>query len=68
MVDSYLTSQGDMWDTIALKLYGNERHLHLLLAANPAHHSVVFFSAGVSLVVPPAPASVSDNPLPPWKA
>lgn len=63
----YTTSQGDTWDIIAKKEYGNERQMHLLIAANPAHNRVLFFSAGVVLVVPEAPKVVATNPLPPWK-
>jgi phage tail protein X len=67
MVDTYTTSQGDMWDTIAKTLYGNELNMNLLIAANPGHNTTVFFSGGIVLTVPAAPVAVQTNPLPPWK-
>ncbi|TDL50951.1 LysM domain-containing protein [Paenibacillus dendritiformis] len=63
---TYTTIQGDTWDGIAYKVYGTESQMAELMRANPAHISTVIFSAGVTLIIPPMPANVSDG-LPPWK-
>lgn len=66
MPSTYTTVQGDTWDIIALKKYGTEKGMHLLLGANPAHRDTVLFSAGIAIIVPDAPAAVNEN-LPPWR-
>ncbi|MBI9092727.1 MAG: tail protein X [Desulfobacterium sp.] len=62
----YITTQGDTWDIIAFKLYGNEKAMDKLIEANPAHRDTVFFSANVSLVVPVVEMRSTD-PAPPWR-
>lgn len=67
-MDDYRTAQGDAWDSIAKKLYGDEYLASLLINANPKHRLTVLFSAGVILTVPDAPSSVQTvNNLPPWR-
>lgn len=62
----YVTIQGDMWDSIAYKVYGSESGMAELMAANPDHLNTVIFGAGIRLVVPVASVP-NDNRLPPWK-
>jgi phage tail protein X len=66
MPSVYSTVQGDTWDIIALRVYGSEKGMDVLINANPAYRETVFFGAGVVLAVPPAPATVNAN-LPPWR-
>lgn len=69
MVNSYTTTQGDAWDSIAYKLWGEERLAHILMQANPEHMDVLLFPAGIVLAVPPRtrqPRPVAT--LPPWAA
>lgn len=63
---TYLTIQGDTWDGIAYKLYGQAELMTLLLAANPDHTQTVIFSGGVALIAPDKPADASQT-LPPWR-
>lgn len=63
---SYITIQGDAWDTIAYRLWGDERLFMALAQANPEHMDVLTFPAGVVLRIPPAPARVIKQELPPW--
>lgn len=66
MANTYSTVQGDMWDHIAKKVYGDEYKLHFLMEANPKHIETVIFAAGVTLLVP----SLSEENqalLPPWR-
>jgi phage tail protein X len=62
----YTTIQGDTWDGISLKLYGNERYATLLMEHNQRHVHTMIFSAGVLLDVPDVPAQQAAT-LPPWK-
>lgn len=65
---TYTTVQGDMWDTVAYRLWGNEKLFHYLLAANPACHGMVVFPAGVSLAVPTLTTEQCTTAMdPPWK-
>lgn len=65
---TYTTNQGDMWDLIAHKVYGNTAHVVKLLDANPVYNKVFIFSAGVVLQVPELDESDIDTSyLPPWR-
>lgn len=62
----YRTVQGDMWDLIAYKVYGQEQNFPLIMEANPEHIKTVIFGAGVLLDIPDTPVETSGS-LPPWK-
>lgn len=66
MLKTYTTVQGDMWDSIAHKLYGTETALNMLLEANQQYKDCVLLPAGLVLTVPDYSAPVSDE-LPPWR-
>ncbi len=63
---TYTTTQGDMWDLIALRVYGRETAMAELLKANPAHHAIMVFPAGIKLICPDINRAVSYA-LPPWR-
>jgi phage tail protein X len=66
---SYTTKQGDMWDTVAKRVYpdmGGELLMTLLIDANPDHRDVVIFPGGVILAVPEVEIPAVRD-LPPWK-
>lgn len=66
--NAYMTSQGDMWDAIAYRLWGNEALFHHLLAANPRHRDIVVFPAGIVLAVPDITPELTVKAVdPPWK-
>lgn len=48
----YSTVSDETWDQVALKAYGTERFANVLLAANPAYQSIVFFDTGMVLIIP----------------
>lgn len=62
----YVTIQGDMWDGVAYRVYGNERYMNVLLAANQQYNDIVIFPAGVRLTCPDVDTAVAMT-LPPWK-
>jgi phage tail protein X len=63
----YRTVQGDTWDIIAKKLWGNEKLFTKLMEANPQHRYRMFFPEGVELIVPEIEMPTQEVPLPPWK-
>lgn len=65
-VSTYVTLQGDAWDAIAYRLWGEERFFMELVKANPEHLDVLVFGAGVRLAVPPMPERIVTTELPPW--
>ena len=65
---TYTTIQGDMWDAIAYRLWGNEGLFHLLMVANPRHRDLVVFPAGIVLAVPDVTPELTVKAVdPPWK-
>ena len=66
MPKTYTTVQGDMWDLIAYKVYGNEKYMADLLKANETHRDVAVFPQGVALNCPDV-VSVTAGTLPPWR-
>ena len=66
MTKTSTTIQGDMWDLIAKRLYGDEAALNVLLEANQQYADTVVFPSGVVLKVPEYTAPVTSI-LPPWR-
>lgn len=66
MIAKYTTVQGDMWDSIAKKVYSDEYLMHYLMDANPKQIATVIFPAGVTLTIPDIPVNSAVN-LPPWR-
>ena len=62
----YKTIQGDMWDSIAFKVYGSEAYMSVLLEANQEHAQYVILPANLILKCPDANIRASIN-LPPWR-
>lgn len=63
----YTTIQGDMWDGIARKVYGHERHMNVLLDANPEYRDIWVFPSDIVLKCPEVSA-VKPSRLPPWRS
>ena len=66
MRKTYTTIQGDMWDMMAKRIYGDEAALNVLLEANQRYADMVVFPAGVELDAPEYTAPVTSM-LPPWR-
>ncbi len=64
---TYTTVQGDKWDGITHKMYGDTRFTDVLIAANPQYRKIYIFSAGVILDIPEVETKISADNLPPWK-
>lgn len=64
---TYTTVQGDMWDLISYKVYGDVRFTDVLIAANPRYNKILVFSASIELDAPEVEERVTADSLPPWK-
>lgn len=64
---TYTTAQGDMWDGIAYRLYGDCKYKDRLMRANIAYHETYIFPSGVVLDVPALETSEKPSELPPWR-
>lgn len=63
---TYTTVQGDMWDSIAYKLYGNEKYMCLLMQNNMELLDTFIFGAGTVLNVPELDAETEAD-MPSWR-
>lgn len=63
---TYTTIQGDMWDSIAYKLYGNEKYMGLLMQNNLELLDIFIFGAGTVLNVPELD-SEAETDMPSWR-
>lgn len=63
----YRTIQGDTWDMIAYREYGNENLVSVLITANEEYCDYVKFPAGIIIDVPDVENSAPST-LPPWKS
>jgi len=66
MDDIYTTREGDHWDAIAKRVYGNELRADFLMKANPEHLDIFQFGYGVELRTPELPVALSGS-APPWR-
>ena len=64
---TYVTKQGDMFDSISKSELGDEKYTDLLIKANIDHRNVYKFPAGVELTIPEIEETETDDDLPPWK-
>lgn len=67
---TYTTIAGDMWDSIAYKVYGTDAYVGTLMANNPDYLEDNFvFSAGIKLYCPEINSSneLLKSKLPPWR-
>lgn len=64
----YITREGDRWDLIADRAYGDITKQEDIIAANPEISCVVQFQEGVTILLPIIPeAETQTSLLPPWK-
>lgn len=66
MAGTYTTIQGDTWDLIAYKLYGEEKYMKYLIEANWQMLDVLIFSSGTVLTVPDIQEETDDE-APFWR-
>lgn len=65
---TYRTKQGDMWDYIAWKIYGDESYVSILYRANPQYLDVYLFDDGCNIYCPEVTAEEEeDENIPDWR-
>ena len=66
---NHLTQDGDRWDSIAWRYYGDVKHVPLLIEANPHVPVVEVLPGGLNLAIPviETEATTALEALPPWK-
>ena len=52
MPNTYTTKQGDTFDIIAKRVWGDEKLMHHIMKANQDYQDAVLFSAGITLTIP----------------
>ena len=67
MDSTYTTQQGDAWDAIAHKVYGDVKYTGWLMQHNFPHLDVFVFDPGVVLQTPPVPENNQPTNLPIWR-
>lgn len=67
MASTYTTIQGDTWDSIAYKLFGDESYMKDLIEANWDYVDVLVFSGNTVLTVPDI-SEEADEDLPFWRS
>ncbi len=63
----YRTSQGDMWDYIAWKVYGDESYVNVLYNANPGYLKVFIFDDGFEIICPEVSPGNDGTDAPEWR-
>jgi len=63
---TYLTVEGDTWDIIAYRHYGNARRYPPIIAANPHVPITPVLPTGIVLTIPVLPREPDTHTLPPW--
>jgi len=66
MSGTYKTVQGDMWDLISYKMYGDTKFTNLLMSANKKYIEYFTFPAGIELTIPDISTKIITA-APPWK-
>jgi len=66
MKEIYTTKQGETWDLIAYKIWGDEYLCGELIDSNPNYSEYLIFPRGINLIVPDIEREVQET-LPPWR-
>jgi len=61
MASTYTTIQGDAWDMIAFRLFGDEKYMKNLIEANWEFADILVFSSGAVLTVPDIPEEADES-------
>ena len=64
---SEIAVQGETFDSMAYRLYDEERMSKYLREYNPQYSDVVIFEGGESLIVPVVSEAESKENLAPWR-
>lgn len=65
--ETYITIQGDAWDAVAFKVYGDTKYTGYLMQNNLPLLGTFIFSAGTVLKTPPLPDDGESENAPVWR-
>ena len=63
----YIARQGQLWDQIALEMYGSEMKASYLLANTQELTDILIFEGGEKVKIPIIQESELITSLPPWR-
>jgi Phage Tail Protein X. len=63
---THITTDGERWDQLAHKYYGDPTQYERIIAANPHMAMAPILPAGVKLAIPVVEQSDVVEDLPPW--
>lgn len=65
----HVATEGDRWDSLAYKYYGDPYGYERIIVANPHVPIAPFIAAGTKVAIPliEPPAATATEDLPPWK-
>lgn len=63
----YVTKQGDTFDTIAYKFYGDEEKIAPIIRANQKYVETAVFDYGITLTIPDIENTDDAAIMPPWR-
>lgn len=63
----YLTADGDTFDLLALRNYGEEQLSSVIIQANPEHADVLIFEQKITIQIPEIENIETPETLPPWR-
>lgn len=66
-MEEYVTIQGDTWDMIAYKVYGDELKADVLMQANPRLLDYVVFPACITLQCPAIEVETDFDTAEEWR-
>lgn len=68
-MDTYTTIQGDTWDMIAHKCYGDAMKAQHLMQARENIRLLDYqiFPAGITIVIPPLYEDANEDDIPDWR-
>lgn len=64
---TYIARQGQLWDQIALEMYGTEMKASFLLEHNQELTDILIFEGGEKVKIPIIQESELITSLPPWR-
>jgi phage tail protein X len=64
---TYVTKDGDRWDSIAYAYYGDAFGYEPIIAANPSVPIRPTLTGGIKLLIPIRDAATTSASAPPWK-
>jgi phage tail protein X len=66
-MQKYQTKMGEMWDSIAYKLYGDEKKATDIIAVNPRLADYISFTGKEVINLPDNVETIDTSTLAPWR-